>query len=979
MHLLYNGDVKTFQDLIHALSTFWSERGCAIHQGHDVEVGAGTFNPATFMRSLGPEPYKAAYTEISRRPQDARYGDNPNRLGQFHQYQVIFKPSPENILELYLDSLAAIGLDQKKHDIRFVHDDWESPTLGASGLGWEVWCDGMEITQFTYFQTVAGIELDVIPVEITYGLERLCMYLQNVDNVFDIQWNDHLTLRDIAHRHEIEWSHYNFEYSSPEMWIKHFDDFEAEAKRLADLHLPLPAYDFVMKASHAFNMIEARGLLSVTERTGYIARIRDLACLAAHEYLASREKMQFPLLREKPAEEKITSEKSPLDLDPSKTSTFLFEIGTEPLPAAYIPAALKSLEQLTTALFKDLALPHGDIRTFATPKRLAIEVKDLPHATKPTDEKRKGPPVSICFDENGEPTKQGAGFLKSLGLDPVPQAKLPTHITVENGYLFAHIKSEGKATPHLLAETLPKLIAKIPFPKKMRWNATNFAFARPIKTLVALQGQFVIPFSVAGVTSGKITQGDITIPDADTYLETLKSHDIIADHHERERSINDQLAAIEKETGCVALETKKLLRENLYLTESPHLTTATFDKTFLTLPNEVITSEMVHHQKYFPLAKNGKLTNTFVITCNCPPTDLITAGNVKVVTARLSDGVFLYKEDRKKSLFDFAEKLSSITFHAKLGTLADKTSRLLDSKQNFLDLLDDADPKRFARAATLCKADLATALVGEFPDLQGVIGHHYALADGEDEEVASTIEDHYHPRFEGDTLPKTVTGTLLALSDKCDTLNSYYSVGIRPTSSGDPYALRRQAIGVLRLLIENKIPCDLEKLLPDSDLRAYLTARTAPLFDEYGFSKTEIAAILPETLSDPYDTFCRLTALHNFRKTETFPALLEVYKRAKGQLAKQKPGKLDPTLFTSDAAKSLHDHLNATHPTYLSAITARDYETAFYTLASYHKPLAHLFTTTKILDPDPKIAQNRLALLDTILTSFTTLLNLSKL
>lgn len=287
----------TFQEMIAKLTQFWAEQGCVVHQGYDLEVGAGTFNPATFLRCLGPEPYSAVYVEPSRRPQDGRYGENPNRVQFYHQMQVILKPSPTNTQDLYLQSLAAIGLDLKQHDIRFVHDDWENPTIGAWGLGWEIWSDGMEITQFTYFQAVGGIPVFPVSGEITYGLERLAMYIQGVDSMFDLKWNEQITYGDVYKRSEWEWSHYNFHQADTTMWLRHFDDFEAEAKRLIKEHFPIPAYDFIMKASHAFNILDARGVISVTERTGYITRIRNLAKMLADSYVLSREKQKFPLLR----------------------------------------------------------------------------------------------------------------------------------------------------------------------------------------------------------------------------------------------------------------------------------------------------------------------------------------------------------------------------------------------------------------------------------------------------------------------------------------------------------------------------------------------------------------------------------------------------------------------------------------------------------------------------------------------------------
>ncbi|MDR1418025.1 MAG: glycine--tRNA ligase subunit alpha [Endomicrobium sp.] len=274
-----------FQETIFTLQKFWAKQGCLIWQPYDLEKGAGTFNPATFLRSLGTKPWNVAYVEPSRRPTDGRYGENPNRLQHYYQFQVIMKPAPKDIQKIYLNSLKTIGLDPKKHDIRFVEDDWESPTLGAWGLGWEVWIDGMEATQFTYFQQVGGISLNPISIEITYGTERLAMYVQKKDNVYDLQWNDELTYGDVHKEDERQWSHYNFEHADINMLKQHFIDWEKQAQELSKKDFPLPAYDAVMKCSHLFNLLDARGAISVSERVGYILRVRTIARIVAEKYL----------------------------------------------------------------------------------------------------------------------------------------------------------------------------------------------------------------------------------------------------------------------------------------------------------------------------------------------------------------------------------------------------------------------------------------------------------------------------------------------------------------------------------------------------------------------------------------------------------------------------------------------------------------------------------------------------------------------
>jgi glycyl-tRNA synthetase alpha chain len=291
------GGYVNFQNLILSLQNYWAEQGCIIQQPYDIEKGAGTFNPATFLRALGPEPWNVAYVEPSRRPTDGRYGENPNRLQHYYQFQVILKPSPQNIQELYLNSLKSFGIDPLAHDIRFVEDNWEGPTLGAWGLGWEVWLDGMEITQFTYFQQCGGIDLKPISGEITYGCERIAMYLQGVDNVYDLEWTDGIKYGDIHHQTEVEFSHYNFEEADTEMLFQLFDMYEKESLRLIAKDLVFPAYDFVLKGSHAFNLLDARSAISVTERASYIGRVRNMAKLCAEGYVKQREKLGFPLLK----------------------------------------------------------------------------------------------------------------------------------------------------------------------------------------------------------------------------------------------------------------------------------------------------------------------------------------------------------------------------------------------------------------------------------------------------------------------------------------------------------------------------------------------------------------------------------------------------------------------------------------------------------------------------------------------------------
>jgi len=290
----------TFQSLVLQLNAFWDRQGCVLLQPYDMEVGAGTFHTATFLRAIGPEPWRAAYVQPSRRPKDGRYGENPNRLQHYYQYQVVLKPSPSDIQELYLDSLKGLGIDPREHDIRFVEDDWESPTLGAWGLGWEVWLDGMEVTQFTYFQEVGSLPCRPVLGEITYGLERLAMYLQGKESVYELLWTPGVTYGDVYHQNEVEQSRYNFELANADLLFRHFSEYESEAKRLMQAQCVLPAYEMVMKCSHTFNLLDARGAISVTERAAYIGRVRALARDIAKAYYESRERLGFPMLKKEP-------------------------------------------------------------------------------------------------------------------------------------------------------------------------------------------------------------------------------------------------------------------------------------------------------------------------------------------------------------------------------------------------------------------------------------------------------------------------------------------------------------------------------------------------------------------------------------------------------------------------------------------------------------------------------------------------------
>ncbi len=501
----------SFQDVIMALQRYWADQGCLIWQPYSEKVGAGTGNPATVLRVLGPEPWRVAYAEPSYRPDDGRYAENPNRMQMHTQYQVILKPAPANAQELYLRSLEAIGIDRNQHDIRFVEDNWESPALGAWGLGWEVWLDGLEISQYTYFQQAGGYPLDPVSVEYTYGLERIVMYLQGVKEVWQIDWDGRRTYGDVLKQPEIEHCKYDFEIADVGRLKQMYDLFEAEAKNALAHRLVIPAHDYVLRCSHTFNLLDARGAIGVTERAHFFARMRDLARQVSIAYYEQRQHEEFPWLEagssKLEAGETQTSASSFQLLASTadgKSATYLLEIGAEELPAADLPGALEQLRSGVPRLLDDLRLAHGDIFVSGTPRRLVVLVKELTLHQADEETVVKGPPAERAFDASGAATPAAVGFARKYG---VPVEALEVRAEGSGRYVYAVVRKEGRPTAQVLAEALPGLVASIKFGKTMRWNATNVAFSRPLRWFVSLLGDAVIPFEYAGLTAGRTTYG----------------------------------------------------------------------------------------------------------------------------------------------------------------------------------------------------------------------------------------------------------------------------------------------------------------------------------------------------------------------------------------------------------------------------------------------------------------------------------------
>ncbi|HEX9028795.1 MAG TPA: glycine--tRNA ligase subunit beta, partial [Anaerolineales bacterium] len=822
-----------FQSIILALQHFWAEQGCLIWQPYYTQVGAGTMNPATFLRVLGPEPWKVAYVEPSIRPDDARYGENPNRMQQHYQFQVILKPDPGNPQEIYLRSLEAIGIDPRQHDIRFVEDNWEQPAIGAWGLGWEVWLDGQEITQFTYFQQAGGQLCDPVSVELTYGLDRIAIALQRVSGFTEIQWNDRITAGDVNLQAEKEHSKYYFEVADVGRLRQMYDLFEAEANACLAQGLVLPAHDYILKCSHTFNVLDTRGAIGVTERQAFFGRMRDLARRTAEAYLQQRQNMEYPFLKDNGPETTGAARQAKSTTGGARGAAqtpqpLLLEIGTEELPAGDLDAALEQLTQRVPVLLDELRLAHGRVQISGTPRRLVVFVEQLAPNQPDLEQTVKGPPADRAFDAAGLPTKAAEGFARSKGVEV---SALQTREMDGGRYIVALVRQSGRPAAAVLGEALPGLISSLRFDKTMRWNQTNVAFSRPIRWLLALLGDQVIPFEYAGLTAGCETRGlrflepqVKTVANPQEYFDFLKSQGILLDPAERRARIQSLVAEQAASVGGRVESDPSLVSEVGNLVEVPNPLMGSFDASHLSLPREVLISVMKKHQRYFPVenlkpgaAADGKLLPYFIAVRNGGLTglELVREGNQHVIRARFADAAFFVRADLKYSLADFLPRLGTLAFQVKLGSMLDKTRRITRLVETLAPTLGLSPEQAQAarRAAELCKADLATHMVVEMTSLQGVMGRYYALRSGEKEAVANAIYEHYLPRYTGDKLPQSLPGNLVGIADRLDTLAGLFAAGMAPTGAKDPFALRRAALGLTLELIGADLNLDLRQAL----------------------------------------------------------------------------------------------------------------------------------------------------------------------
>lgn len=988
-----------FQTIIMKLQEFWAKQGCLIWQPYYTQVGAGTMNPATFLRVLGPEPWNVGYVEPSVRPDDGRYGENPNRLQQHYQFQVILKPDPGNPQEVYLASLEAIGIDPRQHDIRFVEDNWESPALGAWGLGWEVWLDGQEITQFTYFQQAGGQVLEPVSVEITYGLDRIAMALQKVRSFRDIRWSSARTAGDVNLMAEYEHSKYYFELADVDRLRQMYTLFEAEAAAALDAGLVLPAHDYILKCSHTFNILDTRGAIGVTERQAFFGKMRDLARRTADMYVEQRQQQEFPWLtnHEKVEGDSVSIDSVTLNIH-THPQPFLFEIGTEELPVADLDSAIQQMHDLMTTLLKDQRLEYSELKVWSTPRRLVAFIPALHPRQEDREVVVKGPPANRAFDTNGKLTPAGEGFARSKGIAP---ETLEVREMDGGSYAAAVVHEKGKTAAEILSVELPKLISKIKFDKTMRWNSSKVAFSRPIRWLMALFGDQLVPFGYAGLSTQKITRGlrfldpaDISINNPEDYFTALNQQGIILDQAERKRAIRDQVTRILSDSGADPVIPEDLLDEVTNLVEAPTALRGEFEEKHLALPKEVLISVMKKHQRYFPLQKAGSLLPFFIIVRNGDGRheDIVADGNAQVIRARFADAAFFIEEDLQKNLADFLPRLDTLTFQIKLGSMLAKTRRIeaLSSKLCEELAMTPGEKATTLRAASLCKADLVTHMVVEMTSLQGTIGKFYALKSGEIPEVASAIFEHYLPRYAGDSVPAAKAGLIVGLADRLDTLSALFAAGLAPTGTKDPFAQRRAALGLVISLMEWNQDFNLASGLelaaqtlpvpatPESQRACldFIIGRLRSYLLDQGYRYDVVDAVLAVQANNPAGAFRTIKELSEMVTQDSWLTFLQAYARCVRITRDQKENySVDKNAFIEGEEKDLFaaiQRLGENQP-YKSITDFRnDFEKSIPVINAF-------FDKVMVMDENLQVRANRLGMLQQIAAMPMELVNLSNL
>lgn len=681
---------------------------------------------------------------------------------------------------------------------------------------------------------------------------------------------------------------------------------------------------------------------------------------------------------------------------------FLFEIGVEEIPHNYLTDAYNQFKNLFEDFLKNNNLSHKEIKVFATPRRLAVLITDL--IEKQEDKKivKKGPAKILAYSENGEPTQALKGFLSSV-------SKLEGEIKIlkegDKEFVFFEGIQKGEETKRLLEREIPRIIETLKFPKSMRWSDINFSFVRPIRWIVCVFGNEILDIEIARIKASNISYGhrfigeNIQITTPQEYEKLLEEKGkVIPSPEKRKKIILEKVKEVEQKLGYKAILSEKLLEEIVNLVEYPDYGIGTFDESFLSVPNEILISEMVDHQKFIPLSKNEKLVNKFIIITNTIPNEKIIKGNEKVISARLNDGKFLYEEDLKKSIEFFVEKTKELIFFEGLGTIYDKMKRVKQLSEILCDKLSIKEEKEnIIRASEILKFDLTTGVVYEFPELQGIIGYYYAKSFGEKEEVANYIKEHYKPISSDDNLPSTIGGCIVSMADKLDNIFSLYSAGRKVSGSSDPYSLRRQLIGISRICIQNKYDIDLIEIYNQAtniyknfftkdkneiieDLEQFISARLKSFFKEMGFKTDEIESTIRKT-TNPYDAYLRVKSINSFRTKGDFVEVATLFKRVRNILTEAKfaiPKQIDTTILLEEE-KYLYNLINTKKEEVKNMIRNKQYEKVLSTLLEFKNPIHNFFEKVFVMDKDSKIRENRLSLLFNLYEMFEELVDFNSM
>lgn len=679
----------------------------------------------------------------------------------------------------------------------------------------------------------------------------------------------------------------------------------------------------------------------------------------------------------------------------------LFEIGTEEIPARFIAKTKAYMKGYLEKTLKELHIEYKSIELKCTPRRFVVVIDELAENQATVEEELKGPAKKIAFDENNNPSKALLGFLKGKDISPEE-----VYFKTVGKDEYAHIKltKEGQAVKGLLKDIFEGMIKSTTFPKSMRWGGKNIRFVRPIRYFVCLMDEEVIDFEIEGIKTGNITKGhrflgssEIVINTPDEYEAKLKENFVILDDEQRKALILEQCKAVADSLGGTLMMDEDLLEEVNYIVEYPTAFYGEFEKSYLSLPKEAIITPMKEHQRYFPvLGADGKLLNKFITVRNGDSyaIDNVKRGNEKVLDARLSDALFFYHEDTKKPLEAYVERLDTIVFQQKLGTILDKIKRIQNLSEKIAKALALTLPN-LDRAAYLSKADLTTAMVFEFTELQGIMGRYYANLSNEPSEVAEAIYEHYLPRFAGDELPSTNEGIILALSDRLDSVAGFFAIGIQPTGSQDPYALRRQALGILNIMMEKKLDVrlfdlldlalenfdfeDMDKQSVKSDLMSFFELRLKNLFTDMGIRYDVVDAIINIEDSNPFDLLIRAKDLDAWVKNNSVTEALQTFSRISNISKEAIAGKVDEALFTHDNEAKLNTAYNSIKAEVEAMLARREYVKALELLISIKDSVDAFFDSVMIMDENMDIRANRLAMLSNIRTTMESVADLSKI